>query len=122
MPARVRRAAQKDLKPTTGQVCLFERRPVLARGRDYMKVVSQRKYLYRAVDRLGHSVDFLLRDHRDVVAAWCFLERAIDLRGVPDKITIDQSATNTAAVQGQLGCHQGSLVSDADRFYSLAVC
>jgi putative transposase len=54
--------------------------------------------LYRAVDRAGHTIDFLLRAHRDLAAAWRFLERAIDLHGVPDKITIDQSGR-------QHGCH-----------------
>ena len=56
------------------------------------------KYLYRAVDRDGHTVDFLLRAHRDEVAARRFLERAIDLHGVPEKITVDKSGANTAAI------------------------
>jgi len=30
----------------------------------------------------------------------CFFERAIDLHGVPEKITIDKSGANTAAIQG----------------------
>jgi putative transposase len=55
--------------------------------------------LYRAVDCTGHTIDFLLRAHRDLVAARHFLERAIDLHGVPDKITIDKSGANTAAIQ-----------------------
>jgi putative transposase len=43
-------------------------------------------------------VDFLLRAHRDEAAARRFLERAIDLHGVPEKITIDKSGANTAAI------------------------
>ncbi len=64
----------------------------------YVKVGGQWKYLYRAVDRDGHTVDFLLRAHRDEAAARRFLERAIDLHGVPEKITIDKSGANTAAI------------------------
>ena len=64
----------------------------------YVKVCRQWKYLYRAVDRDGHTVDFLLRAHRDEVAARRFLERAIDLHGVPEKITVDKSGANTAAI------------------------
>ena len=64
----------------------------------YIKVGGEWKYLYRAVDRDGHTIDFLLRAHRDLTAARRFLERAIDLHGVPDKITIDKSGANTAAV------------------------
>jgi putative transposase len=63
----------------------------------YVKVCGQWKYLYRAVDRDGDTVDFLLRAKRDHAAARAFFERAIDLHGVPEKITIDKSGANTAA-------------------------
>ena len=46
----------------------------------------------------GHTVDFLLPAHRDRAAARFFFERAIDLHGVPEKITIDKSGANTAAM------------------------
>ena len=64
----------------------------------YVKVGGQWKYLYRAVDRDGDTVDFLLRARRDHAAARAFFERAIDLHGVPEKITIDKSGANTAAI------------------------
>ena len=66
----------------------------------YIKVRGQWKYLYRAVDRAGHTIDFLLRAHRDLAAARRFFERAIDLHGVPEKITINKSGANTAAIVG----------------------
>ena len=65
----------------------------------YIKVRGQWKYLYRAVDRVGNTIDFLLRAHRDVAAARQFFKGAIDLHGVPEKITIDKSGSNTAAIQ-----------------------
>jgi putative transposase len=40
-------------------------------------VDGQWKYLYRAVDKLGQTVDFLLTAHRDLAAARRFFERAI---------------------------------------------
>ena len=58
------------------------------------------KYLYRAVDRDGHTIDFVLRAHRDCAAARRFLERSIDLHDVPEKITINKSGANTAAIEG----------------------
>jgi putative transposase len=64
----------------------------------YVKLSGQRKYLYRAVDRDGDTVDFLLRAKRDHAAARAFFEHAIDLHGVPEKITIDKSGANTAAI------------------------
>jgi putative transposase len=41
----------------------------------YVKVAGERKYLYRAVDREGDTVDFLLTAKRDLAAAMCFLDR-----------------------------------------------
>ena len=42
----------------------------------YVKVCSQWKYLYRAVDRDGRTADFLLKARRDEAAARRFLEQA----------------------------------------------
>ena len=68
----------------------------------YIKVGGQWKYLYRAVDRTGATIDFLLRAHRDYAAARAFFERAIELHGVPETITIDKSGADTAAIEGML--------------------
>ena len=65
----------------------------------YIKVAGQWKYLYRAVDREGDTVDFLLTAKRDLAAARRFLERAINLHDLPEKITIDKSGANTAAIE-----------------------
>jgi transposase-like protein len=65
----------------------------------YIKVAGEWKYLYRAVDHDGDTIDFLLRAKRDRAAARKFLERAIDLHGLPEKITIDKSGANTAAIE-----------------------
>ena len=65
----------------------------------YIKVSGKWKYLYRAVDRDSDTVDFLLTAKRDLAAARRFLERAINLHNVPEKITIDKSGANTAAFE-----------------------
>ena len=44
-------------------------------------------------------MDFLLTAKRDMAAARRFLERAINLHDVPEKITIDKSGANTAAIE-----------------------
>ncbi|MEO7128003.1 MAG: IS6 family transposase, partial [Rhodoferax sp.] len=64
----------------------------------YIKVRGQWKYLYRAVDKGGDTVDFLLRARRDHAAARAFFECAINLHGVPEKITIDKSGSSTSAI------------------------
>ena len=57
----------------------------------YVKVKGSWKYLYRAVDKTGATVDFLLTARRDRKAALRFLRKAIGHHGVPEKITIDKS-------------------------------
>jgi transposase-like protein len=89
--------------PVLAKVFRGRKRPVGSSWRvdeTYIKVAGQWKYLYRAVDRLGCTVDFLLTAHRDIAAARRFFERALDRHDVPEKITIDKSGANTAAVQG----------------------
>jgi transposase-like protein len=66
----------------------------------YIKVAAQWKYLYRAVDKSGDTVDFSLTAKRDLAAARSYLERAINLHGLPDKINIDKSGAKTAAIRG----------------------
>src|SRR5438132_9451833 len=65
----------------------------------YIKIKGQWYYLYRAVDKTGQTIDFLLTDQRDEQAAKRFLTKAIRRHGVPEKITIDGSATNEAAIK-----------------------
>ena len=102
--ATVHRWAIKIL-PVLAAVFRRRKRPVGTSWRfdeTYIKVAGEWKYLYRAVDRDGDTIDFLLRAKRDYAAARRFLERAMDLHGVPEKITIDKSGANTAAIQGIL--------------------
>jgi putative transposase len=100
----VHRWALKIL-PVLAQVFRRRKRPVGRSWRmdeTYIRVGKQWKYLYRAVDKLGHTVDFLLTAKRDHAAARRFFERAIGLHDVPEKITIDKSGANTAAVHSMV--------------------
>ena len=88
--------------PVLAGVFRRRKRPVSRSWRmdeTYIKVSGKWKYLYRAVDRDGGTVDFLLTAKRDLAAARRFLERAINLHDVPEKITIDKSGANTAAIE-----------------------
>ena len=64
----------------------------------YIKVADQWKYLYRTVDKTGATVDFLLRAKRDRAAARAFFERPIGLHDLPEKVAIDKSGSNKAAI------------------------
>jgi putative transposase len=76
----------------------------------YVRIKGQWKYLYRAVDKDGQTIDFLLTPHRDRAAAEAFLFKAIRAHGLPEKITIDQSGSNTAAITHSNKIHQTAIV------------
>ncbi len=78
------------------------KRPVWASWRmdeTYIRVKGEWRYLYRAVDKHGQTIDFLLTEHRDTEAAFRFLTQAIRRNGVPETITIDGSEANEAAIK-----------------------
>ncbi len=64
----------------------------------YIRVKGAWVYLYRAVDKLGQTIDFLLTERRDQKAAKRFLTKAISRNGTPEKINIDKSGANAAAI------------------------
>jgi putative transposase len=71
----------------------------------YIKVKGQWYYLYRAVDKHGQTIDFLLTEHRDKEAALRFLKKAIRRNGLPETITIDGSDANEAAIKSYNEAH-----------------
>jgi putative transposase len=75
----------------------------------YIKIKGQWYYLYRAVDKTGQTIDFLLTEHRDQEAALRFLKKAIRRHGVPEKITIDGSEANEAAIKRYNEAHGTSI-------------
>jgi len=64
----------------------------------YIQVKGVWKYLYRAVDRDGKTIDFLLTAKRDKAAAKHFFDKAMQANGVPEKVTMDKSGANKAAI------------------------
>jgi transposase-like protein len=64
----------------------------------YTKVGGRWAYLYRAVDKVGWTVDFFLSRSRDVNAAKTFLRSAMKNTRKPTKITLDAYAASHRAV------------------------
>ncbi|MCL6270751.1 IS6 family transposase [Sansalvadorimonas sp. 2012CJ34-2] len=64
----------------------------------YIKVKGQDHYLYRAVDKEGNTIDFLLTKKRDTKAAKAFFRKAIRQNGPPGKVAIDKSGANNYAL------------------------
>jgi len=70
-----------------------------------VKVKGEWRYLERAVDKHGQTIDFLLTEHRDTEAALRFLKKAIRRNGLPDTMTIDGSDANEAAIKRSNKAH-----------------
>jgi putative transposase len=64
----------------------------------YLKMKGKDVYLYRAVDKLGHTIDFMLSEKRDKKAAFQFFCKAIGQQGLPEKVTMDKSGANKAGI------------------------
>ena len=67
----------------------------------YIKVKGQDKYLYRALDSTGQTIEFLLTAKRDKQAAKRFLVKAIEASGnpMPRVINVDKNPAYPAAVE-----------------------
>jgi transposase-like protein len=90
------------LLPVLEKAFRLHKRPVGKSWRvdeTYTKVRGQSKYLYRAVDKAGNTIDFLLRAHRDKAAARQYFEKSITQNGEPETVTIDKSGANLAALE-----------------------
>ena len=64
-----------------------------------VKVKGQWRYLYRAADKQGNTVDFLLIKRRQRISTQRFLIKAIERNVKPELINIDKSGSNAAAIK-----------------------
>lgn len=64
----------------------------------YLKVKGEWTYLYRAVDKFGNTIDFMLSIKRDKPAATRFFTQAIGHAGIPAKVAIEKSGSNMAGI------------------------
>jgi transposase-like protein len=85
----IKKMARKHKRPVGGSWRMDE---------TYIKVKCAWKYLYRAVDKKGKTVDFLLTAKRDKAAAMRFFDQAMRDNVLPEKVTRDKSGANKAAV------------------------
>jgi len=78
------------LKPPTGKSWRMDETCI--------KVKGQWRYLYRAVDKAGNTIDFLFRVKWDKAAARRFFQRAMAQNGTPETVTINKSGSNLATL------------------------
>jgi transposase-like protein len=67
----------------------------------YVRVGGRWNYLFRAIDKHGQLIDFMLSDHRNTRAAYRFLRKAIKMMSgyPPCSITTDKLASYSKAIQ-----------------------
>lgn len=65
----------------------------------YIRVKGRWMYLYRAVDKEGKAIDFLLTKRRNKGSAQLFLIKAIKQQGLPTTINIDKSGASKEAIR-----------------------
>jgi transposase-like protein len=89
--ATLERRVRQHLRPCTGSWRVDE---------TYIKVKGVWTYLYRAVDSLGQTIDFLLSVRRDAAAAKRFFRKALAQphTGNPRTITVDKNPAYPKAV------------------------
>ncbi|KMP74572.1 hypothetical protein TU62_16190 [Bacillus cereus] len=57
----------------------------------YIKVKGEWRYLYRAIDKEGYTLDIQLRKKRDHQAAYAFMKRLVKTFGEPTVLTTDKA-------------------------------
>jgi len=77
----------------------------------YIRLNGKWVYLYRAVDKYGDTIDFLLRAKRDGNAAKAFFKKAFKTHGRPDTVNIDKSGSNRCALE-----HYNKGLDDKDQY------
>lgn len=75
----------------------------------YVKIKGSWKDLCRVVDKASATVEFLLTVKRDRKSALRVLCKAIGQHGAPQKITIDKSGANTAAIESFNAEHETNI-------------
>lgn len=64
----------------------------------YIKVKEVWKYLYRAVDKDGKTVDLLLTAKLDMTSAKRFFDKGMETSGDPEMVAMDKSGANKTAI------------------------
>ncbi len=70
----------------------------------YIRVKGARVYLYRAVENYGRTLDFMLSQRRNKLAATKSFARMFETNSLPRKRVIDKSGADTAGLEAINKC------------------
>lgn len=71
----------------------------LSMDETYIKLKGRWLYLYRAVDKVGNAVDFMLSEKRDDLEASAFFVKAIASSAILQTVTMDKSDAYKAGIE-----------------------
>jgi putative transposase len=83
-----------------------------------IKVKGEWRYLYRAGDKHGQTIAFLLTAHRDKEAALRFLQKVIRRHGLPETITIEGSDATEAAIKSYNEAHGTTIIIRQVKYFN----
>lgn len=86
----------------------------------YLRLKGKWLYLYRAVDKRGKTVEFLLSQKRDRAAAQSFFAKSLNHSGLSHTITIDKSGANKAGIEA-INLHLALLFMLGGIFYQIDI-
>jgi IS6 family transposase len=88
----INKRCRPHLKPTNKSYRIDE---------TYLRIKGKDRYLYRAVDSTGQTIEFLLTARRDAAAAKRFLLKTIEASGnaMPRVMNVDKNPAYPAAVE-----------------------
>ena len=92
MRPRLNKRCRPHLRPTNKSYRIDE---------TYIRIRGEDRYLYRALDYSGQTIDFLLMARRDTAAAKRFLIKAMEASGsaMPRVMNVDRNPAYLAAVE-----------------------
>ncbi len=116
--ATIHRGVLKDA-PRLEAACPRRQRPVWTSWRlddTSIRVRGHWHSLYRAGDKAGQTIDFLLTTQRDGSAARRFLTEAIRRHGAPENITVDGREAHAAAIKSDHATYGTAIVIRQGRY------
>jgi len=86
----------------------------------YLRLKGKWSYLYRAVNKQGKTVDFMLSQKRDRAPAQSFFAKSLNHSGLSHTITIDKSGANKAGIEA-INLHLALLFVLGGIFYQIDI-
>ena len=86
----------------------------------YIKIKGKWTYLYRAINKSGKTIDFMLSEKRDKAAAKAFFNKSISSNGLSYTVKMDKTGANKAGIDN-INLHLALLFMYGGIFYQIDI-